>query len=95
MKALSAELNVRPLALLLVLSDFDLAVPCSGEPELVGVAVGNIFGFCAKASPLRPMQPMAITPSMNRIFMGNLFFIGFNKIKGAETKFSTPDSRRP
>jgi hypothetical protein len=61
-------------------------VPGSDEPELLGVAVGNILGFCAKAVPLRPMQPMAIMPSTNRIFMKNLRFIGFDKIKGVETK---------
>ena len=65
MKALSAELSVLALALLLLLSDFDL-------------------GFWAKAAPLRPMQVMAIRPVTNRIFMENLFFIDFDKIKGAE-----------
>jgi hypothetical protein len=74
-KALSAELSVLALALLLLLSDFNL-------------------GFCAKAAPLRPMQAMAMTPVTNRIFMENLFFIGFDKIKGAELKSGKPDSRR-
>jgi hypothetical protein len=67
MKALSAELSVLALALLLLLSDFDL-------------------GFWAKAAPPRPTQVTAIRPVMNRIFMENLFFIGFDKIKGAELK---------
>jgi hypothetical protein len=67
MNALSAELSVLALALLLLLSDFDL-------------------GFWANAVSLRPMQAMAMTPVMNRIFMENSFFIGFDKIKGAELK---------
>jgi hypothetical protein len=29
---------------------------------------------------------MVIRPVMDRIFMENLFFIGFDKIKGAELK---------
>jgi hypothetical protein len=76
MKALSAELSVLALALLLLLSDFDL-------------------GFWAKAAPLRPMQAIVIRPVMNRIFMENLFFIGFDKIKGGELKDRKPDSRPP
>jgi hypothetical protein len=79
MKALSAELNVPPLALLLVIS-------CSGEGELRGVAVGNILGFCATAVPLRPMQLIPIMPRTNRVFMENLCFIGFDSIRGVETK---------
>src|SRR4029077_13272815 len=44
------------------------------------------LGFWAKAVPLRPMQTKAMTPIINRIFMENLFFIDFDKIKGAELK---------
>jgi hypothetical protein len=84
MKALSAELSVPALALLLVLSDFDLAAACSDEPELLGVAVGNILR--AKAVPLKPIKAMAMKLVINRIFMENLLFIGFDKIKGAELK---------
>ena len=53
------------------------------------------LGFWAKAVPLRAMQAMAMTPVMNRIFMENLFFIGFDKIKDAELKSRKTDSRRP
>jgi hypothetical protein len=70
----------------LATSDFDLTVSCSDDGELLGVTVGNILGFCATAVLPRPIQPMAITPSTNRIFMENLCFIGFDKIKGVETK---------
>jgi len=66
-KALSAELSVFALALLLLLSDLDL-------------------GFWAKAVPLRPMQAMAMTLIINRIFMENLFFIGLIRFKRAELK---------
>jgi hypothetical protein len=83
MKALSAELSVLALALLVVLSEF-LAAACSDEPELLGVAVGNILR--AKAVPLRPIKAMAMKLVINRIFMKNLLFIGFDKIKGAELK---------
>ena len=82
MKALSAELSVLALALLLVLSDFDLAAACSDEPDYR--SLGNILR--AKAVPLRPMKAMAMRAVINRIFMENLFFIGFDKIKGAELK---------
>jgi len=80
MKALSAELSLAPLL------DFDLTVSRSDELEPLGVAVGNIFGFCAKAVPPRPMQPMAKKPRTNRIFMENLSFIDFDTIKGAVNK---------
>src|SRR6266567_7463628 len=94
MKALSAELNVPPLALLLLISDFDLPVLSPDEPELLGLAVGNILGFCATAVPLKPMQPVAITLRTNRIFIESLFFIGFDKIRAPKQKFGTPVSRR-
>jgi hypothetical protein len=66
--------------LLLVLSDFDLAAACSDEPELLGVAVGNILR--AKAVPLSPIKAIAIKLVMNRIFTENLFFIGFDRLRG-------------
>jgi hypothetical protein len=79
MKALSAELSVLALALLIALSDFDLPATCSDEPELLGVAVGNILR--AKAVPLRPIKAMAMKLVINRIFMENLLFIGLIRLR--------------